>query len=103
MSIVMGILTGLVGFLPLFLSARLSRRSPSQHALTVGLYGLGGVAISLVILIVGLLLCAKLAREDLISFVVAEAVVFLGCTIIYVLYKNVFEKRKATKVREQGK
>jgi Ca2+/Na+ antiporter len=94
MYVVMGILTGVLGFLPLILSARLSRRSPSEHALTTGLYGLGGVAISLVILVVGLLICAKLARDGLVSFVVAEAVVFLGCTIVYVLYKNRLDKRR---------
>ncbi len=97
MLIALGILTGVLGFLPLFLSLRLSRRSTSTHALTIGLYGLVGVCISLVILIVGLIACAMLARDSLVSFVVAEGIVFLGCTIIYVLYKNVLAKRKPVK------
>ena len=46
MLIALGIMTGILGFLPLFLSLRLSRRSTSTHALTIGLYGLAGVAIS---------------------------------------------------------
>lgn len=94
MFIVLGIVTGFLGFLPLFLSLRLSRRSTSTAALTTGLYGLAGVAISLVILVVGLIACALLARESLVPFVVAEAVVFLGCTIAFVVYKNVLAKRK---------
>lgn len=94
MLIVLGILTGILGFLPLFLSLRLSRRSTSTQALTLGLYGLAGVAISLVILVVGLIICAMLARDGLVPFVVAEGVVFLGCTIAFVLYKNVLAKRK---------
>ena len=56
-----------------------------------------GVCISMVILIAGLIACAMLARESLVSYVVAEGVVFLGCTIVYVLYKNVLAKRKRVK------
>ncbi len=94
MLIVLGIATGVLGFLPLFLSLRLSRRSTSMHALTIGLYGLAGVAISLVILVAGLIACAMLAREGLVGFVVAEGVVFLACTIAFVVYKNVLARRK---------
>ena len=90
MLIALGIMTGILGFLPLFLSLRLSRRSTSTHALTIGLYGLAGVAISLVILVA----CAMLARDGLVGFVVAEGIVFLGCTIAFVVYKNVLAKRK---------
>lgn len=94
MLITLGIVTGILGFLPLFLSLRLSRRSTSTHALTIGLYGLAGVAISLVILVAGLIACAMLARDGLVGFVVAEGIVFLGCTIAFVVYKNVLAKRK---------
>ena len=65
-----------------------------MQALTIGLYGLAGVAISLVILVVGLVICAVLARDGLVGFVVAEGVVFLACTIAFVVYKNVLAKRK---------
>mgnify|MGYP006957081511 CR=1 FL=1 len=94
MLIILGVLTGILGFQPLFLSLRLSRRSTSTQALTVGLYGLAGVAISLVVLIAGLLACAMLARDGLVSFVIAEGVVFLGSTIVYFVYKNALAKRK---------
>lgn len=94
MLIVLGALTGFLGFLPLFISLRLSRRSESTATLTLGLYGLAGVAVSLVILIVGLIACAMLVRDQLVAFTVAEGVVFLGATIVYVIYKNVLAKRK---------
>ncbi len=94
MLIMLGVLTGILGFLPLFLSLRLSRRSTSTQALTVGLYGLAGVVISLVVLIASLLACAMLARDGLVSFVIAEGVVFLGSTIVYFVYKNALAKRK---------
>ena len=51
-------------------------------------------AISLVILVAGLIACAMLARDGLVGFVVAEGIVFLGCTIAFVVYKNVLAKRK---------
>ena len=35
--------------------------------------------------------------STLVPYVVAEGVVFLGCTIAYVLYKNVLAKRKRVK------
>ena len=83
MLIFLGILAGLLGFLPLFLAMRLGRRSTSIEPLTVGLYGLGGTCLSLVVLIVLLLLAAVNARSQLVSFAVSEVVVFLGVTIAY--------------------
>lgn len=95
--IVLGALAGLLGFLPVFGSVRLARHSESTKGLTVGLYGLAGACISLVILVVALTACAMLARDSLVPFVVAEGVVFLAATIIYVVYKNLLAKRKAPK------
>lgn len=94
MFIALGVLTGFLGFLPMFFALRLSRRSTSTQALTIGLYGLAGSAVSLVVLIVGLVACGLLAREGLISYVIAEILTFLLSTIAFVLYKNVLAKRK---------
>ena len=46
MFIALGVLTGFLGFLPMFIALRLSRRSTSTQALTIGLYGLAGAAVS---------------------------------------------------------
>lgn len=35
-----------------------------------------------------------LVRDGLVSFVIAEGVVFLGSTIVYFVYKNALAKRK---------
>ena len=94
MIVGLGILTGILGFLPFYVSLKLSRRSTSVAPMTIGLYGLGGALISLIILAGLLIACAMLARESLVPFAVAEIVVFLGCTIAYVVYKNMFAKRK---------
>ncbi len=81
MLIALGIMTGILGFLPLFLSLRLSRRSTSTHALTIGLYGLAGVAISCHTLSQGLSPCAMLCTRRLVGFVVAEGIVFLAAPL----------------------
>ena len=94
MFIALGIVAGILGFLPLSLSMKLSRRSTSTEALTVGLYGLGGVAVSLVILVACIVACGLLARSEIVGFAIAEGVVFVGSTCVYVLYKNVFAKKR---------
>ena len=99
MHVLLGAITGFLGFLPEFLSVRLSRRSAAQDAMTIGLYALSGVCVSLIILVIGLLVCAKVAREAIVPFAIAEVAVFLGATIAYVVYKNLLAKRKAP--REQ--
>ena len=94
MLILAGALTGFVGFLPLLISLRLLRRSQSVQSFNVAFYGLAAVAVSLVILVIGLLVCAFTARDSLIAFTVAESVVFVGATIACVVYRNVLRTRK---------
>lgn len=94
MFIVLGALCGILGFLPLFASLKLSRRSTSTNSLTVGLYGLAGVAVSLVVLIAALVTCGMLARESIVPFALAEDAVFLGLSIVYVVYRNTRTKRR---------
>lgn len=93
MFIALGALTGVLGFIPLSIAMRTAHRSTSTQALTVGFYGLAGVAVSMLILIVGLVICGILARDGIIMFVGAEAAVFLVLTIAYVFYRNVFASR----------
>ncbi|MBR0405780.1 MAG: hypothetical protein IJI68_11375 [Eggerthellaceae bacterium] len=93
MHILVGALAGFLGFLPLVGSANMARSHPSTGTLSFGLYALGGVAISLAILIVSVVACAMVARDGLVAFVVAEGIVFLGATIVYVLRRNSILKR----------
>lgn len=97
MPILFGALTGLLGFVPLFLAFRLARKHPSTNTLTFGLFGLGGVFVSLIILVVGLIICAMTARDGLVGFAIAEVVVFLGATIAFVLKRNYVFKRGGDK------
>ena len=57
-----GIAAGIIGFLPLFISLRLARRSTSLSAMSAGLYGLAGTFVSLIVVAVALIVCAMVAR-----------------------------------------
>ena len=63
-----GIAAGIIGFLPLFISLRLARRSTSLSAMG--------------------------ARDGVLPFGVAEIVALIVSTSAYVVYKNVLAKRK---------
>ena len=93
-AVVAGIVAGIVGFLPLFASLRLSRRSESTSAMSAGLYGLAGTFVSLTIVAVALIVYAVVARDSVLPFGVAEIVALIASTSIYVVYKNVLAKRR---------
>ena len=89
-----GIAAGIIGFLPLFISLRLERRSTSLSAISEGLYGLAGTFVSLIVVAVALIVCAMIARDVVLPFGVAEIVALIVSTSAYVVYKNVLAKRK---------
>ena len=82
MPILFGALTGLLGFVPLFLAFRLARKHPSTNTLTFGLFGLGGVFVSLILLVVGLIICAMTARDGLVAFIQAFVFAILSASYI---------------------
>lgn len=89
-----GIAAGIIGFLPLFVSLRLARRSESLSALSTGLYGLAGTFVSLILVVVAMIICAVVARELILYFGIAEIAALIVSTSLYVVYKNVLAKRK---------
>ena len=95
-AIVLGILAGIAGFIPLFIALRLSRKSTSTSPLSAGLYGLGGF-FSLIVVAVALIICAVVAREMVLPFAVAEILTLVVVTSIYVVYKNVLAKKRVKK------
>lgn len=93
-AIAAGIAAGIVGFLPLFISLRLARRSESLSVMGAGLYGLAGTFVSLIVVVVAMIVCAVVARELILYFGIAEIVALIVSTSLYVVYKNVLAKRK---------
>ena len=94
MFFVLGAIGGLIGFAPLAVSANLARRHPSTGTLSFGLFALGGVFISLIVLIAAALLYAVAARDEIVGFIAAEGIVFVGATIVYVVRRNQVFKRE---------
>ncbi|BAK45195.1 hypothetical protein [Eggerthella sp. YY7918] len=94
LAIVIGAVAGFIGFIPLFIALRMSRRSTSTSAMNAALYGLVGVFISLVVLIVEMIVCAQVARSLILPFGLAEIVALIVSTAIYVVYKNGLGTRK---------
>lgn len=92
--VVAGIAAGIIGFLPLFISLRLARRSTNLSAMSAGLYGLAGTFVSLIVVAVALIVVAVVARDVVLPFAVAEIVALIVSTSAYVVYKNVLAKRK---------
>ena len=93
-AVAAGIAAGIIGFLPLFVSLRLSRRSESLSAMSMGLYGLAGTFVSLIIVAVAMIICAVVARDSVLPFGIAEILALIVSTSLYVVYKNVLAKRK---------
>lgn len=96
-AVALGIVAGIAGFIPLFIALRLSRKSTSTSPLNAGLYGLAGFFVSLVVVAIALIVCALTARELVVPFAVAEIVTLVVATSLYVVYKNVLQKKRAKK------
>ena len=94
MFIGLGIVAGLLGFAPVFLSMRLARRSSATDPMSLGLFGLAGMFASLIVLVVALIVVAVTSRPNVVAFAVPEMIAFLATTIAYVLYNNVFAKKR---------
>ena len=93
-AIALGALAGFIGFVPMFVALRLSRKVPAQGTMEAALFGLAGTFVSLIIVIVALIMCRVFAADSVLPFGVAELVTLIVVTCGFVLYKNVLQKRK---------
>jgi hypothetical protein len=78
----------------MFAAIRISRRVTSTRMLASAANALVGCAVSLIIAIVGLLLCSNYAHDVLLPFGCAEIVALVASISVYVVYKNVLAKRR---------
>ena len=91
-GIIAGIVAGFIGFVPLLVAHSVFRKKFSADIMQLALYALAGVCVSLVILIIELLICAKVAHDFVMPFGLAEIAVFLVATSVYVVMRNGFGK-----------
>ena len=86
--VLLGILAGAVGFVPMFFALRLSRANATSSVVRdAALYGLGGVSVSLLVVVVELIVCA-LARPLVLPFGVSELLALIVVTALYVVASN---------------
>ena len=87
LAIILGAVWGVVGFLPLFGGLRLSRRIPADSAF--GQMGVCrvGLAVSFLVLLIGVLVCSKVARPLSLPFVLAEAIALSISAVSYGIAK----------------
>lgn len=89
LPVLLGILAGAIGFVPMLIALRLSRRNATTSVVRdAALYGLGGVCVSLLIVVVELIACALVARPLVLPFGVSELLALIAVTALYVVASN---------------
>ena len=87
--VLLGILAGAVGFVPMFFALRLSRANATSSVVRdAALYGLGGVSVSLLVVVFELIVCALVARPLVLPFGVSELLALIVVTALYVVASN---------------
>lgn len=98
MFVFLGSCTGILGFLPLALSLKASKKVTPKSNLGYGALLILGVFASLLILLIAVLLCYFFARDHLIAFVLAAAITLILFAIVYG-FNSVIVRDKAAKER----
>ncbi|MBQ6455234.1 MAG: hypothetical protein IJJ32_03990 [Eggerthellaceae bacterium] len=82
LAVVLGVLFGVIGSLPLFAGIRIVKKIPATN--TYGFLGLflGCIFVSAILLVVPLLVCSKVAHDVAFAMAIAELLVFLAFIVI---------------------
>lgn len=88
LAVLAGLAAGVIGFIPLMVALKMSRRVFSTSMLHIAAFGLGGFFMSLIILGVELFACSKLAHDVLLPFGIAEIATLVVVTSVYVVLTN---------------
>lgn len=94
LAVVAGVIAGFLGFVPLFASMRLSKKSLTLSTANTAMQGLVGVFVSLIVLAAALIVCAKVARDAVLPFGLAEMLALVALTSVYTLFRNGIIARK---------
>lgn len=94
LAVVAGVVAGILGFVPLFVSMRLSRKSLTLSTANTAMQGLVGAFVSLVVLAAALLVCARVAHDVVLPFGLAEMFALVASTSVYTLFRNGIIARK---------
>ena len=88
-AILLGACAGIVGFLPLRFALVSYRKVLSDDStLRLAAFSLVAFLVSLVILVVALFVCSRVARDMVVAFGVTEILTLIVVTSAYVIYRN---------------
>ena len=99
--IALGLLIGILAFVPLLLSLKASKKLTSTSNFGYGSLLMLGVFSSLVILFVSVLLCYLFAKDNIVLFVIPAAIMLICFAVFYGIY-TVIKRNKPAKERRQG-
>lgn len=83
LAIVCGLVAGVIGFLPYPLAGWFTRVNRSSEALNPVAAWLGGVLLSVVLLVAALFICKALAADKVLPFGLAEVGTLLVSIVVY--------------------
>ncbi|MEG0071132.1 MAG: hypothetical protein RR381_04455 [Raoultibacter sp.] len=87
--VILGVVLGILGFLPLFGSLQLAKRATTTSNLSHASALMLGVLVSFIVLAGALIICAVAARDMVLPFALGEIITLLVATITYGVYKLV--------------
>lgn len=96
----LGAVTGILAFLPLFLSLRAGKKVTDKSNFGYVAISLLGVFASLLILIAAVALCYFFVYDELLRFALAAAITLIAFAVVYGIY-TVVGRNKAAKERKQ--
>ena len=100
MPVLFGAIVGILGFLPLFICLKTTKKVTKTSNLGYGAILMLGVFASLLILIVSVLICYFCFRDALIAFVLACAITLIIVSCAYGIY-TVVRRNKAAEERKK--
>ena len=92
LSVLLGVVFGLIGLVPLYVSTRLVKRITATN--TYGFLGafLAAILVSMVILVVSMIVCKVVAPDVVKAFCIAEVLVFVVGVIVVGLVRMIRSK-----------
>lgn len=101
MFTLLGAITGVLAFVPLFLSLRAGKNVTSKSNFGYLAISLLGVFASILVLVVAVLLIYFLAYDNLLRFSLSAGITLIFCAIIFGVY-SVVSRNRAAKERKQN-
>lgn len=89
LAIILGVLSGVLAFLPLYGGLRLARQAVGKEGASEALRLVLAFVLSMIVLLVAAVICWAVAEDMLVPFGLAEAIALSVTAIVYGVWKMV--------------